>query len=119
MPLVSLVVEDKYDFVVNVNVSVKKLETAYKRGAKRLGYDFELFEGCVLAKPVFNKLKALGWTSPKGFANTREMDVETYIDIWIFIAKLGDAQLSVKVPKVEQVKKLHIGGYALLWARQE
>ena len=104
--------------LLDVNVSKKQLVDAYKKGAEKLGYDFEVKAASEygkrrLDKYVFDELKDLGWTVPRGFALTRQLDVETYVDIWLFLAKLGCPKLVVKKPVAREPEELYIGGYAL------
>lgn len=104
--------------VLDTNRTRKKLEKAYKKGARKLGYDFELkaaheYGNRRLAKPIFDALKKLGWPVPEDFEKTRELNVDIYADIWIFLAKLGDPKLEVYVQTPDPVKELYIGGYAL------
>ena len=104
--------------VLDTNRTRKELEKAYKKGARKLGFDFELkaaneYGTRRLAKPVFEALKKLGWPVPEGFEKTRELDTDIYADIWIFLAKLGDPKLEVYVQTPDSVEELYIGGYAL------
>lgn len=103
---------------IRINCTVKQLNNAYKKGAVKLGYDFELKAASEygkrrLDKAVFDKLKELGWKVPKGFALKRTLDVDIYVDIWIFLAKLGRPGLTVETPKIGEVTEWPIGGYAL------
>jgi len=105
--------------LVEVNVTLKGLEKAYKKGARKLGYDFEVkaaseYGKRKLSKKVFEKLKELGWSVPAGFERCgRVLDTDTYADIWIFLAKLGDPELEVYVQTPDGIDELPIGGYAL------
>ena len=98
--------------VLDTNRTRKELEKAYKKGARKLEAANEYGERR-LAKPIFDALKKLGWPVPEGFEKTRELDTDTYADIWIFLAKLGDPGLEVYVQTHDPVGKLYIGGYAL------
>lgn len=105
--------------LIEVNVTRKKLEKAYKKGARKLGYDFEVkaaseYGKRKLTKKVFKKLKELGWPVPAGFERCGLLlDTDTYADIWIFLAKLGNPELEVYVQTPDGVDELPIGGYAL------
>lgn len=110
--------EETEALVIDTNRTRKELEKAYKKGARKLGHDFELkvaneYGKRRLAKPIFDELKRLGWPVPEGFGKTRELDTDTYADIWIFLAKLGDPKLEVYVQTPDPVEEIYIGGYAL------
>lgn len=103
---------------VETNFNATKLIKAYKKGAKKLNYDFEVKAASVhnkkkLPKSVFDVLIDSGYVATKRFAKTRELDVDTYVDIWCFIAKLGDSKLRFRTPSDEEPNELPIGGYAL------
>lgn len=125
MPIVRLIVGD-YDHEghektetreYEVNCSAKQLNNAYKKGAKRINYDFELKVAYEAGKEKLPK-KALallvehGWAPDTAMVNTRELDVDDYVDIWLFVAKLGNPKLEAK-PSTSVRSDIPIGGYGL------
>lgn len=103
--------------LVDVNVTYAQLTKAYKKGTKKLGLDFELkvaneYSGKVLNEGIHKKLTSLGWVAPNTFKKKRELDPELYFDIWIFLAKLGNAGLVVNV-KPRRIREMYIGGIGL------
>ena len=124
MPVVRLIVGD-YDGegherttgrTYEVNCTVKQLERAYKKGAKLINYDFELKVANEagkekLPKKVLTTLVEHGWMPSADLAKTRELDVDAYVDIWLFLAKLGNPKLEIKDSSVPA--ELPIGGYGL------
>lgn len=125
MPVVHLIVGD-YDNeghektetrTFEVNCSAKQLNNAYKKGAKRINYDFELKVANEvgkekLPKKVLAVLVEHGWSPRTVLAHNRELYVDDYVDIWLFIAKLGNPKLEAK-PVTSVRDEIPIGGYGL------
>jgi hypothetical protein len=131
--------EKNEQVTIESNLTKKELEKTYKKSSKILGFDFckiaatdyensevpikyfqalrdSGYQGVIEAEEDYNILIA----KPKDKRERWERNLkgpsvtmDEYIDIFLFICKLGDPQLKYKIVHDDN-DYLHIGGYGLL-----
>jgi hypothetical protein len=102
---------------ISCSISNRALEKAYVKGTEIVGFDFsetvavEWQDSSIPIEKV-KRLEELGWINRLEDADEESYSIYTdmFLDIWMFIAKLGDPSLQWEKVKNSDV---HIGGYGL------
>ena len=104
---------------ISSNISASKLRKAYKFGVKIAGFNFseivaQGYEDNKIKKNHAEKLFSLGFDR-KSLDYDKTDDVyyvsaDSFVDIWLFICKLGDPNFEFKI---KEQKTINIGGYGL------
>jgi hypothetical protein len=102
-------------YSIECNLGKKALESAYAKGAK---IAFDLKEHCCdyedsqLPTELWNKLIALGFDNEPetGLEEAVYIEPDVYLDIYMFIAKLGNPKLDWSMATDSRIC---IGGYGL------
>jgi len=110
-------------FIINSNLPLKQIETAYRKGSKKVGFKLhEQVEDCEQSEldlDLFNKLKDFGLNLKKVGIDKSDIDEEdnrvqlwssSYFKLYMFICQVGDPNLEYKL---EHNSQLRIGGYGL------
>ena len=107
-------------YQIQSNLSHKEISKAYKKGSKKLGFDFSetvasSYDDSEIPAEELVKLREAGWTGE--FYDVAEpgepqyLEADTFMEIWLFIAKLGNPLMEYEIPAVDST--LNIGGYGL------
>ncbi len=108
------------DFYVESNLSAKEIETAYKKGTKKVKFDLcknvaSNYEDNILPKKFLDTLVSLGFNlNPEDLDEIPEgisLFPEVFSDIYLFIVKLGNPNFEYKWTECSD--EIHIGGYGL------
>lgn len=111
------------DIVIKSNLTSKQLEAAYKKGVKKLGFDFSEvccadYEDSEVPEEYQEKLLKAGLADYlpedqlEGDGNWfDDFYTDHYMWVWMFIAHLGDPSLVWENAK--EVNSINIGGYGL------
>lgn len=115
------------DYYVLTNLSCKQVQSSYKEGTKKIGFNFSNevcrnYEDGSISKDKWAKLKEFGYV-PRSYDGEEfeleenvagdgfTLDSQTFADIFMFICKLGNPTLEYKF--VEEDNSINIGGYGL------
>jgi hypothetical protein len=110
--------------VIRTNFSREEIETAFKRGSEKLGFDItsmcESYEDNIIDIDVYEKLVSRGFKHSDldiefNFAlrcndETIPLDSKRFTEIYLFIVKLGDDSFEFSFQEFETIE---IGGYGL------
>ena len=116
--------EKTKEFYIETSYDEKKILAAYRAGSKKLGFDFQNdvaseYEDSDLKKSHLKKLRDAGIEvniedeEEYKDQKTVPIDVVIFRDIWLHIAKLGDAGFTYEL--VKSSATLNIGGYGLFY----
>lgn len=105
------------DIIIKTNLDKRALRAAYEEGSKELGFDFqkevcEEYEDNTISDKYVWILEGHGIkVFPDGdFEEASALDVESYVRIWLGIAKLGNKTLEYEIMNIPYVA---VGGYGL------
>jgi len=108
--------------LVNSSLNIDELSEAYKRGERKLGFNFQFAvahkpNDCALSREQHDQLVKAGIPMQdlngdvlEQYGSEYGLTPVSYLHIWLHIAKLGDPTLDWEMAKLPQ---LHIGGYGL------
>ncbi len=109
--------------VILSNLTNKQIESAYKKGTKKVGFDFikdvaSDYEDSKISEEQLNKLISLGLKGWDKVGDESDEDAlylytEAYADIYLFIVKLGNEEFEYKILEGELNPEIHIGGYGM------
>lgn len=107
--------DKKERYSIESNISLSALKRAYKRGTKKLGFDFigsvaAEYEDNSLSENYVDILKSKGYDFTD--IDTDSLEEDIYLDIFLFIIKLGNDSFKYKL-KEESDDRWNIGGYGL------
>lgn len=107
---------------IKSNIPKPELETAYAEGVKRTGVDLTKsiareFDNNLFPQVAIDKLSLFGF-DPNDFLMFDDydgvehwyIDSEGFVDLWLFIAKIGNPDLEYILYKTDNI---NIGGYGL------
>ncbi len=107
---------------INSNLSLKQINAAYKKGTKKIGFDFCdtaacEYEDSTISKENFKALRDAGFDDE--LENCDDDSEEDGVSIWrddftrmyLFIVKLGNPAFTFTEAKDEGT--IHVGGYGL------
>lgn len=107
------------------NLSKNSINRAYENGSYKIGFDFKNsicveYEDNSLCKEKLNILLDHGlWPDDAESLKKDEeelyLDSDQFIDIYLFIAKLGDSGFKYKIINYEENPSINIGGYGLFF----
>ena len=107
---------------ISCNLDAVQLQKAYKKGTKILGFSIEkLCESanqCDVKVKHLRRMIELGlpeWEFPEEDEDDSKVEIypESYVDLWLFTAKLGDTSLEYE--QQARLLSLPIGGYGLYY----
>lgn len=116
------------DFVnIESNLSKAEVEDAYKAGTKKLGFNFVervCSEYCEnkMSNEIWQNFLAAGYTvnpeieyyfEEEEEDGDKELNVESFADLYLFIVKLGNPIFDARVLPQEEEPNIKIGGYGL------
>lgn len=103
-------------FLIKTKHNTKELNDAFKEGTRKIGFDLlkecDEYEKNELSEKAESCLKKAGY-----YGNNAPEEggayPEEYIEIYLFICKLGDPDFKYKLIKPEEGNYVNIGGYGL------
>lgn len=109
-------------FVYESNLTQKLVSKAYEDGTLIVGFNLtedvaSLYEESNIETEKLNKLKSLGFSEQLSYESdgkdgVHPISVEDYVDMWLFIVKLGNPKF---VATEVENEKINIGGYGLFY----
>lgn len=107
-------------FIIESNLSLHGLRNAYEIGSSKLGFDFmscvaDEYEDSTISKKFLTKLEEFGYEHPLSdhrSEDKKHLSWDDYIDISMFICKLGDKSFEYKIVD-DKFPTWEIGGYGL------
>lgn len=113
---------------VKINVTPNELRSAYENGTKEVGFDLTRdvaadYKDNVLSNERMKVLVANGYdeftverveydNDSSDYTGDYRLRVDSFVDVWLFIAKLGDPSLTYEIVNNDSV---NIGGYGLFY----
>ena len=118
--------EKTQDIWILSNRTEKQIQKAYKAGTKQVGFDLSEtvcrnYEDCYISKEKLKTLASLGMVlrshdgTPYELEQDEDrfvMEAETFADMYLFIASLGDPDLKYQYDYTPD-NHINIGGYGL------
>lgn len=136
MPKINLVIGDwsrdghekTENVIIKSNLSLVDLQKAYKVGTKEIGFDFiksvaARYEERELKREYLDKLTEFGYKGSFEYYDYNEesdeegpnIDEFEYVDILMFICKLGDSSFDYQMIESPEYPRWNIGGYGLFY----
>jgi hypothetical protein len=109
-----------HNFAIKSNLDVDAVSAAFEMGEEKLGVKFQEtvaaeFEDNVLPRDVIEKLENHGFVLADVVGDCEDeeqvtIDSDVYVDIWLFIAKLGNPDFRYELTSHPSI---NVGGYGL------
>lgn len=106
-------------YTCEFNLPIDKIEKAYKKGCKKLGFDLRRdvaadYEDRNISKDLYDKLVEAGYSNELD-SDIDSLTADDFVLMWVFIAKLGNPELKCSFCPTESLSNINVGGYGLFY----